>query len=603
MNLIPQHNSLIVTPQSLFTHIFRVALTSVLINCTIATEAIAAVNPTRSSVRKPTVQVALEQAKASFAVAQYDKAIDSYKRYLSTFPQDYLVWGQLGAAYYHAGQPRTAQRMLQRVERLSPDRSYVYYYQGLCFSVLGLEATAQKYWEYAGWFSDEYGARSTAELIASTYKMREDGKARFLAQSYLQRFPSGAHRQLAMNILKSFESGKRIEDIKVSERPDPDLTVYKYSPYSLFHKPHFWIVQMGLANSTMSGYEPTFREGLLTRESDETSLIVNASLGIGPIRQELATAFAGYAYKQRWYMDSTTLSDWMSNPFDLEIFPLRGDQLARTHQLFGDVRRKLNERLFLGFYSRLEFSRIGTSFFPSSNDDDLKIVLSLKDTQLNIPWVGFSWNESFRTMFYLYLRKEIHNNSPDHSNKTYDFTGASGDQAVSLGITNAFDLPSWRLSGSFDLFQYESIFNDYWLDYTRQGLLINLDYNVWKRLNAFLNAGTYRDNYKLPRIKQGDCSTVSERIIDGLEGLNPVSNCDRSDSGTLMQLGIYWNQTANLRFSGSYQMVESSSEMKEYSETINTIRLDATWAFPGVKRVTRMAERFVDSAFARDDEQ
>ncbi|MCX6126697.1 MAG: hypothetical protein NTV34_18340, partial [Proteobacteria bacterium] len=430
------------------------------------------------------------------------------------------------------------------------------------------------------------------------------GKAKFLSASYLQRFPRGDHRQLAESLLKSFAAGPRIEDPKVDERPDPDQTIYKYNSWSLFSKPHFWYIRLGGVNTSTSGFEPKDKEGITKRESEQTAFLVDASIGLGPVRQKFATAFAGYAYRQRWNMDTDGVNSWFGDPFNLELFPLRGDLLERTHQLFGDVRRQLGEQFYVGLYSRLEFSRVGSSFFPSPDDSNLKTVISMTDTQLFIPWIGWSWNDANRTQFYLYLKKEIHNNSPDHSNKTWDFTGTTGDKAVSLGLSHSVDLPVWRLSGAAELFQHEFIFNDFWLDYTRKGGLITLDYNIWRGLNAFVLYGMYDDAYKLPRLKQLDCASAGGSPPGTSEaGAYVVNECKRADNGTLTQAGLYWDYSANLRFTGSYQMVENSSVMKEYSESINSIKVDVTWAFPGVKRVSRMTERFADPAFAKDSEQ
>lgn len=151
---------------------------------------------------------------------------------------------------------------------------------------------------------------------------------------------------------------------------------------------------------------------------------------------------------------------------------------------------------------------------------------------------------------------------------------------------------------------YEYVFNDYWLDYSRKGALLGADYNIWRGLNAFLNYGMYQDSYKLPRIKQGDCSASGGGTSTGDAATDPaVNTCNRNDSGSLMQLGVYWNQNPNLRITGSYSMVENASGMKEYSESRSVIKVDVTWAFPGVKRVYRLIERFADASFTRDSEQ
>ena len=112
-----------------------------------------------------------------------------------------------------------------------------------------------------------------------------------------------------------------------------------------------------------------------------------------------------------------------------------------------------------------------------------------------------------RSMFSLYLRKEIHNQSPEHSNKTYDLTGATGDPAISLTLTHSMDFPQQRLETTIDIFQYEFIYNDYWLDYTRRGVVIGADYNIYKGIGASAILGYYSDDYKLPHIKTGGCGS------------------------------------------------------------------------------------------------
>lgn len=579
------------------------------INC-IAAPAPAVLGPQRPAKAPPknvtNAAALLQTARSEYATLNYDKSIEAYKSYLRIVPNDYSAWSHLGAAYYQAGQPRRGQQTLQRVERLTPERSFNYYYQGLCFSVLGMENLAQRYWEYAGWFNDESGSKATIELAISTHKGKENGKAKYLAQSYLQRFPQGQYRSTAQAILQAIETGKPAENLQSEDRPDPDVTIYKYSRWSLFSVPHFWSIQTGLLSDTSQGYQPSEEGALDQKEEGNYAFLMNMSLGIGPIRKKYATAFAGYTYRQRWDTDLDVVTNWFSNPFDITAFPLRGDLLERNHQLFGDIRRQFGDQFYLGAYARIDYQRVGSTFFPSPDDNDLQVVVNLTDTMLFIPWVGWAWTDDQRTLAYLYIRKEIHNNSPDHSNKTYDLTGDSGDPAMSLGISHSMEFPALQLSGSVEAFQYEFIFNDYWLDYTRKGLLLGADYVIWRGLGAFAAGGYYMDNYKLPRFKQGECgSTGSIKPTSSTDegSATPVSSCKRSDSGTLIQGGVYWNQNANLRYSGSYLTVENSSEMKEYSESRQVFRFDITWAFPGVKRVNRMTGRFADIAFTKDTDQ
>ena len=272
--------------------------------------------------------------------------------------------------------------------------------------------------------------------------------------------------------------------------------------------------------------------------------------------------------------------------------------LERSHQFFGDIRRQMTNNLFIGAYARLEFSRLGSSLFPSPDESSLKVVTPQTDTQLIIPWAGWSWSPTMRSMFSFYLRKEIHNQSPEHNNKTYDLEGSSGDPAISLALTHSIDFPEQRLETTIDVFQYEFIYNDYWLDYTRTGVIAGADYNIYKGIGANAIVGYYKDDYKLPHIKTGGCSSSAPSSEE-----STPSSCPRADTGNMIQLGLYYNKSANTRFEGAYTMVENSSNLKVYSGGKNTIWFSATWAFPGTKRVSRMTERFADAAFTKDAEQ
>jgi len=554
--------------------------------------------PENGSKRSGEVMSPLTAAQAEFAKGSWDTAIPLYKSYLRTAPADYQAWNQLAAAYYHSGQVKYALTTLQRIQRNSPDRSFNYFYQGMCIAVLGSDKDAIQYWEYAAYWPDEFGARATFELGTTFYKSGDEAQAKRWLTTYAQKFPRGPDISAAKDLLKSLEEGKKIDPVKGFDRPDPELTIFKYHPWSLFKTPHFWQVQVGVKNSESSGYQPTETGAIEARTESDSSVVVNASIGVGPIRQKNSTSFAGYTYRQNWFTDIYIVRSWIGNGLSLESFPIRGDMLERTHEFFGDVRRQFSDNLFAGAYARLQFSRVGSSFFPSPDDNSLKIVTPEKDTQLLIPWLGWTWSQTQRSMFSLYLRKEIHNQSSEHSNKTYDLTGSTGTPAISLGVSHAIDFPAKKVETTFDLFQYEFIFNDYWLDYSRTGAIAAVDYAIYKGLGANILVGIYQDKYKIPQIKTGSCGARPSES----NGKDRVT-CARADSGKMIQGGVYYNKTQNLRFEFSYLMVENGSSQKVYSESSTRWVGSVIWAFPGTKRVSRMTGRFADAAFTKDTDQ
>jgi tetratricopeptide (TPR) repeat protein len=554
--------------------------------------------PSAPAQNTPNIPLSIK-AQAEFAKGNWDAAIPLYKKHLRTFPRDFSAWNQLSAAYYHSGQISLALSTLRKNANSSPDRSFNFFYQGMCLAVLGAEGEANKYWQYASNWNDEFGARATFEMAMTSYNSDDKLRAKQILTAYLQKFPRGPDAPSAKTLLVALESDKKDTTIHGFDRPDREIGIYKYHPWSLFDVPHFWKVQLGYEGSESSGYQPSILGALENNSNTSGGIQVNASLGIGPNRKGDYTSFAGYTYQQNWISDITAFPDWITQGFSMEKFPLRGDYLERTHQLFGDFRRAVGSQLFFGSYVRLEFSRVGSSFFPSADTSSLKIVTSEKDTQLLIPWAGWAWSQTARSMLSLYMRKEIHNESPEHSNKTFDLTGSSGQLALSLNISHSQDFPAKKVEATVDAFQYEFIYNDFWLDYTRRGAIAAVDFNIYNKIGGEALVGIYKDNYKVSQIKTGGC-TAKTTIADISESTAQRVACSRSDTGSMLQLGIYYDRSAFLRFNMGALFVENGSSMKVYSDSKKVYRATVTWAFPGTKRVSRMTERFADAAFTKE---
>lgn len=575
-------------------------LSSLMLTCCLAGYNDAKSAPDHGQSRSLAPTNTIQAARAEFAKGQWDTAITLYRRHLRAVPNDYQAWNQLAAAYYHSGQVRSALNTLQRIQRNSPDRSFNYFYQGMCLAVLNGDKSALKHWEFAAYWQDEFGARATYELGAAHYRAGDDGKAKQWLTTYIQKYPRGPDVASAKELLKSInEGGSRIDPVKAFERPDPELTVFKYHPWSLFNSPHFWQVQVQSRGFEQQIYEPTTSEGLKENTITDYSLGVKASIGVGPIRQKGATSFAGYTYIQDWIIQMEALEGFFSS-LNLEFLPIRGDMMERTHRFFGDVRKQFSPNLFAGAYARIEFSRVGSSFFPSPDDSSLKVVTPTTDSQLLIPWVGWTWSETSRSQFSLYLRKDIHLQSSEHSNKTFEINFNSEQPAISLSLSHALDFPSRDLQLNFDIFQYEFIFNDYFLDYSRLGGIAEAQYEVFKDFGAKLLVGLYQDSYKLPHIRTGKCGAPAAATNGEQQGDATRSSCRRSDSGQMLQVALYWDKSPNLRFSFNGLMVENKSNQKVFSKSKLVYVGGVSWAFPGTVRVSKMTERFADAAFTKD---
>lgn len=470
----------------------------------------------------------------------------------------------------------------------------------MCFAVLYGDKAAVKYWEYATHWPDEFGARATFELAIYYYRSDDDTKAKQLLTIYQQKFPRGPDIASAKDLLKSLGGAKNNDIAKGFDRPDPELTIFKYHPWSLFKTPHFWQFQIDTIGTETQGYQPVEKPlgSLVEKSSGNYSLRTKSSIGVGPIRQKGATSFAGYTYKQDWLVQPETLKDFFGESFSLEAFPIRGDLMERSHQFFGDIRKQFSESLFAGAYARIEFSRIGSSFFPSPDESTLKVVTPSRDSQLFIPWVGWTWNEYSRSMFSLYLKKEIYRQSNESSNKTYDLNFSADEPAISITVSHALDLIGKRLNLNFDLFQYEFIYNDYWLDNSRTGGLLGANYSFFKGLGSSLTLGFYQDKYKLPYVRTETCSNAPPTNPEADDSARVY--CVRRDSGQLIQVAVYYDYSANLRFNVQALMVENKSNQKVFSTSKSAYSGGVSWSFPGTVRVSRMTERFADAAFTKD---
>src|SRR5690606_6620775 len=183
-----------------------------------------------------------------------------------------------------------------------------------------------------------------------------------------------------------------------------------------------------------------------------------------------------------WLTEYSRIEEYLEEPTDIQYFPFRGDLLERRHQFYGDYRRSFANIFYAGAYARYEFARIGSSFYPGPEDPDLKQVLKISDTQVLIPWIGVSMTPTMRTLAYLYIRKELNEDSPEHSNKTFELGfGTDEDPVFSLGLSHNMELPEEKIELNLELFRYSFVYNDYWLDYDRIGLLASIEHELIPR--------------------------------------------------------------------------------------------------------------------------
>jgi len=297
------------------------------------------------------------------------------------------------------------------------------------------------------------------------------------------------------------------------------------------------------------------------------------------------------------------LQQFLDDPFNTRYFPFRFDLLKRRHTLFGDFRGKLTDRFDSGVFGRYEIAKIGSEFFSGEEEGDLRSSLNINDTSILIPWISSSFSEKSRTTAYMYLRKEINLETPDLSNKTYDLLGGSGSPAFSVGASHSQSLMDNQLNLSAEIFHYDFIFNDYWMDFSRLGAFAEADFRINSSFSLNGLAGFYQDHYSLGRARlNGRCNTSSV-ASPGSTTTTPAAPtlCMRNDSGIVVQGGIRWNIQDDTQVSTSALYVANdNSTMQEFAFDQIKFQIAVTRAFPNVQRVERLSERFADYVFFKE---
>jgi tetratricopeptide (TPR) repeat protein len=538
-----------------------------------------------------------------FHARRYEEAIDALRKYLRKYPRDYGMWNILGVAYYHTGQPRKALRYLKHVERKTSEKSYNYYYQGLCYIASEEFDRAREYFAFiASRYQDEYASRATFELAVLEYKLRNSPRSQYWLNRYMQLFPNGVYMGMAQQMLQSLREFRWLESVEGAAAPNQEEALFKYNKLSLGQNQHYWFFQSGFLMVNQSGKEPTPPPGSL--KSSGSALYAGqftGGIGLGPSKLGTVSAFAGYTYRQNWFTDLDRISEYSEDFADIQYFPLRSDLLEREHQLYADFRRQLHPLLYIGLFSRIEIKRAGSGLLPAVDNDSLKMVTNVSQTQLLIPWAGFSFSSNLRSLLYLYWRKELNQSTPEFSNKTYEF-GLSGQSPVlSLGISGEWDIPDYQLNLGLDLFQYEFIYNDPWLDYTRRGAIFNGQHEFLPRWFVQGLFGLYQDSYQIPRFKRVRCDGSKAGGKDS--GNNAPNICARQDTGLLFSATLYWNYTQFHRFGIQVEQVDNQNpQQKEFETGTMAIKGNFTMAFPSVKRTVRYVDRFADTAFTKENE-
>ena len=534
------------------------------------------------------------------------QAIPSLTKRLQKNRFDFVSWHRLGVAYYQSGYPAKAIPALLYSAGKIRESSLNSLYLGLAYEATGKNGSARYWLTRAAGYADEAASKALFELASLEYRTHNTERTISFLKSYAQRFPTGSYRGQADKLLAAVQVGRYTDAAPGIEKPDMERLYYRNNRRSLFDYPHFWFVQTGFMFLASNYKDPTGSSdgpALEDKGDNEYGLTANAGIGIGPWREGTRTASGGYLYRQTYYTTDTRLQQFMDSPVNTRYFPFRFDLLKRRHTLFGDFRGKLTERIDSGVFGRYEIAKIGSEFFSGEEEGDLRSSLNISDTTILIPWIGTSFTEKSRTTAYMYLRKEINLETPDLSNKTYDLLGGSGNLPLSVGASHSQSLMDNQLNLSAELFHYDFVFNDYWMDFSRLGAFGEADYRINSSFSLTGLAGFYQDHYSLGRARiNGNCNTAAVTTPGTITSKPaPPTLCMRNDTGIVAQGGVRWNIHDDTQVTTSLLYVANeNSTMQEYTFDQIKFQIAVTRAFPNAQRVERLSERFADYVFFKE---
>lgn len=537
----------------------------------------------------------LKRGIAEQQALHYNTAIKYYRKYLRIYPHDYETWNLLGACFYHSGSPQKALKYLKKIRDHVTQKSMNLYYIGVSYSSLEDFRRARQYLAFAARFSDDFAARAVFELAVIEYRQRQADHARYWINEYLNRFPTGMHRPTLLHMADNLQRGEYVEDIEGSAQQNYETSLFRYSDLSMTTRPHYWFLEGGYifeqGTTRNPDVGPQNTPIVKTESSMGHELIANAGFGLGPIESGNSIAYLGYHYLQNWKADDNRVSTFLDDPTDFQYIPFRPDLQERRHQLFGDFKKTFGNNITAGFLGMHEIKRVGSSLFPSPEQDELRKTLNISNTTTLVPWIGVNYFRHFESIFYLFLRKELNDETPEYSYKTFSFLDNNEDKLLSFGFTQKIDLPSLSTTLKFDAFYYDLVFNDFWLDYTRTGFIANGEYTFFKNLSIGGEVGYYQDSYALKTIRSYSCTDGTPRG----DSEATIAFCDRIDTGLLVKAGLYWDLSQSDRLSAEYlNLANANAQLKVYDTTKFQVLVKYIYAFPTFKRVKPFLNRFGD---------
>jgi hypothetical protein len=555
------------------------------------------------------------EAANALSEKKYELAIKHLRNHLRRNRDDYTNWSVLGLAYYHSGQPRQALKYLKYSEERTKDRPTNHFFQGLSYLALGNSIFAERYFEKLSYSKNTWTESAQVELIMISYHDQKEEEAISRLKKYFMKFPKGTYYAKMIRVRETLENRTYDRTLQGYSRPDLERAQFKYSPLSLFDTPHFWFIGIGGGINNYSFQIPKREDGtntLVPSASQDTFLKFRTTMGVGPIRQKSTSLVAGYSYDQTWFTTDERLEIFMKDYTDYAWQPFRTDLLQRDHQFFLDLKSEFHSSFYAGLYAARTYSRLGSKL-SGPEQTGVEEALPLSDESVSVPWIGWQASKNLKLVWYWYLEKNLNYESDDLSYKTYSFSLSK--MPISLGLSTTLDIPSIKAGVRLDAFHYELIYNDPFLDNTRNGALLSFNHTLFPTFDINVSAGYYVDKYIEPIVKSTGCGSnlnspgKKSAALDELppgETLPPDAPdttpkfCSRKDNGLMFSAQASWSYTQyNRVFVAFRKIANQNGTQKENQFEKLTVVGGVSLAFPSMNKVLRYIERFADRGLER----
>ncbi len=540
--------------------------------------------------------ILLSRAQEEFSQRRYSDALNSFRSYLRTHPDDQDAWTRFAATYYHTGQAKQALIYLRKARPPAALKNYNQFYQALCYDALGDRNQAHRILNRLIKTDDSFAEDALFEKAANRFEDGDAVEAKASADEYLKRFRDGRYKAPVEQMLRQLPLAGKLE-VPESQRARYRRSYFEQHPLALLPYPHLWYYQLGYSYQRGTRSNPAYKQGEPTIETgigfEQYKLQTSAGLTIGPFTSNGAQTYIGYAYSQDWLSDGDRMQIFTADPTDLQYFPFRPDLMERSHRLYAESSGRHGDITY-GAYAHWEYRRAGSELFPAPERPEIRKAFDVSTDTLLVPWVEWNMLPDHRLRSFFLLEKKLSREQTDFSFKSYNFATSSEDPFLSVSVQEFSEWPSLRLKTGFEVFRWRYLTNDFWESYASTGVASNAEVSLFPQLKLMLRADFMENIYDYDTIKTGKCNDAASSSSDSFGGVSSIAKlCSRIDHKLHLGGTLSYLTSKQQAFSAviDYRDLTNATQ-KVYNESALDILVVFTHSFPSLGGTARFIEPY-----------